>query len=266
MSAEIISIAMNKGGVGKTSLINNLTGALTKKLKKKVLLVDMDGQGNLGISFGLVPENLDTTIHDVLINDVPIKDAILKVHRRVHILPANIKMSLVEFDILPNLDNFTEPFNLLKNALEPVLDDYDYIFIDTPPSMGIVVGNALVAADKVIIPYVPEIFAVYGLIVIHKAIMDFKEQHNPKLQIAGVLAMMTDLRTTLHQDMLQQARVHCYENDINMFDTVIPKSIRFASSSLKGKPATWSFSKNHLVSSYYDFLEELLEKELINNV
>lgn len=258
--AEIISITINKGGVGKTSLVSNLVGALIKKHDKKVLIVDTDGQGNLGIAFGLVPDSLETSVYDVLLNKCDTKEAIIEINENLHIIPANNDMSFVEFDVLPNLKEFNQPFHLLKNALESVKDYYDYIFIDTPPAMGLIAGNVLVASDKVIIPYVPEVFAVNGLIRIYDAITDFKNDHNPKLEILGIIGMMVDLRTTLHQSMLQQARAHCYENNLHMYETIIPRSIRFASSTLQGEPATWTNKNNHLVSAYYEFLDEMIER------
>lgn len=264
MSAEIISITMNKGGVGKTSLISNLVGAFSKKDNKKILIIDLDGQGNQGISFGLVPEDLNDTIYDVLIGTKSIPDVKIKINNNLDIVPANSDMSFIEFDILPNLHKFEKPFELLTNSLKEVKDNYDYIFIDTPPAMGLIVGNALVASDQVIIPYVPEVYAVNGLIRIHDVITDFKNSYNPSLVISGIIGMMVDLRTTLHQDMLQQAKVHCSQNDIVMFDTVIPRSIRFASSALYGKPATWTNKENHLVAAYYEFLDELKEKGVLH--
>lgn len=264
MSAEIIAITMNKGGVGKTSLISNLVGAISKREKARSLLIDLDGQGNLGISFGLVPENIENTIYDVLIGTKTIKEVTIPIKKNLDIVPANSDMSFIEFDILPNLHKFEKPFELLSNSIKEIADDYDYIFIDTPPAMGLIVGNALVASDQVIIPYVPEVYAVNGLIRIHNVITDFKNSYNPNLTISGIAGMMVDLRTTLHQDMLQQAKAHCAENDIVMFDTIIPRSIRFATSALYGKPATWLNKDNHLVAAYFELLEELKEKGVLN--
>lgn len=266
MPAEVICVAMYKGGVGKTSLISNLAGAITTKLKKKVLIVDLDGQGNLGLSFGLFPENLHPSIYNVLLNESTLKKATYRINKHLHIIPANSDMNFVEFEILPKLHEYPSPFELLKNSLKEVINDYDYIFLDTPPSLGLIVGNALVASDKVVIPYVPEVFAVNGLIRIYKEITDFKNVHNPKLKVAGIVGMMTDLRTTLHQDMLQQARIHCYENNIPMFDTVIPRSIRFSTSNVIGKPAVWikSNKDSHLVNTYFELLNEIIERDVIN--
>lgn len=267
---KVISTAINKGGVGKTTLISNIVGSLsitqnkTSKKFPKILVIDTDGQGNLGISFNIVPENIENTLYDVLLGSIPIKDTIIPINKNIDLIPSNSDMSFIEFDILPKLSTFKEPFKLLKNALDPIVDDYDYVFIDTPPAMGLVVGNVLTASSDIIIPYVPEVFAVNGLIRIQSSIQDFAKSFNPHLSIIGVIGMMVDSRTTLHQDMLQQARAHCYENGYYMFDTIIPRSIRFASSNRKGVPAVWSDKKNHLVDSYFDFLKELHERGVLH--
>lgn len=265
MSATVISVSMHKGGVGKTSLVSNLAGALTKKHNKRVLIIDTDGQGNSAIAFGIVPDSLENTIYDVFMGTRDPKEVILSVDDNLHILPSNNDMNFIELDILPNLSKFTEPFKILKNTMDELREYYDFIFIDTPPSMGLIQSNVLTFADKVIIPYVPETFAVNGLIRIYKAINEFKEESNPELDIMGVVGMMVDSRTTLHSSMLQQARLHCIENDIHMFETVIPRSIRFASSTMVGKPATWTDSNNHLVGAYFELLDELLERVLITH-
>src|SRR5699024_9025407 len=283
---KIISTAINKGGVGKTTLISNIVGSLSPKKETissklislvsgfvsnfssnnndksdkfpKILVIDTDGQVNLG------PENIENTLYDVLVGSIPINDAIIPINENIDMIPSNSDMSFIEFDILPKLSTYKEPFKLLKNALDPIKDDYDYIFIDTPPAMGLIVGNVLCTSTDVIIPYVPEVFAVNGLIRIQSSIEEFSESFNPNLNIAGVIGMMVDSRTTLHQDMLQQARTHCFEQNIHMFNTVIPKSIRFANSNRHGIPAVWSNEKNHLIDSYFDFLDELINRGVIN--
>jgi chromosome partitioning protein len=257
---EIIAISMNKGGVGKTSLVSNLAGAITKKLKKRVLIVDTDGQGNTSIAFGLKPQEFEHTIYDVLTGEKTAKEVIVPVNKHLDILPANDQMNFLEFDILPNIQQYGQPFSLLKKALEDIKDDYSYIFIDTPPSMGLVAGNVLAASTKVIIPFVPELFAVSGLIRVIEAIDDFKAKENPALEVAGIIGMMVDSRTTLHSDMLQQARRYCVENDLTMFETIIPKSIRFANATaFEGKPAVWTDASNQIVAAYFELMKEVVE-------
>ena len=258
--AEIFTISMNKGGVGKTSLVTNLCGAIISEHKdKKILIIDADGQGNASIAFGLNPYEIEDTLYDVLTKDVPIKDVAIEIEKNLHIVPSNNDMNFVEFDILPNIKQYSEPFKLLKNAVEKVEKDYDYIFIDTPPSMGLIAGNVLATAHKVIIPFMPEMFAVTGLIRVVDAIVDFKESVNPDLKIEGIVGMMVDTRTNLHNEMVEKARAYSAKNDITMYETVIPKSIRFANSfAYEQKPATMTDYRNHLVKSYFDLVGELI--------
>lgn len=257
--ADIYAISMNKGGVGKTSLVSNLAGAIGKQTGKKVLIVDTDGQGNTSIAFGLNPNNFENTIYDVLMGSITAEVAIIKTEHNVDILPSNADMDFFDFDVLTNKDDYPKPFFLLKEALADIKDDYDYIFIDTPPSMGLVAGNVLACADKVIIPFVPETFAVQGLIRVVKAINGFKAKDNPDLEIAGVLGMMVQGGTVIHSQMLQQARRYCTENNIHIYETTIPKSIRFANSTAyEGKPAVWTDSNNPIVGAYYELLNEVI--------
>ena len=257
---EVYAISMNKGGVGKTSLVSNLAGAISKKMKKKVLIIDTDGQGNSSIAFGLNPSSYENTIYDVLLGNKEAESVIVSVDEYIDIIPANEDMNFLEFDILPDIQKYNNPFHLLKDGIQEVLNQYDYIFIDTPPSMGLVAGNVLTAANKVIIPFVPEIFGVKGLIRVVDAINDLKNRENPALDIVGVVGMMVDSRTTLHSEMLQQARKYCIEQGIPMFETIIPKSIRFANSTAyEGKPATWTDSNNPIVKAYFELMDEVFE-------
>jgi cellulose biosynthesis protein BcsQ len=128
---EVYAISMNKGGVGKTSLVTNLAGAIAKEFKKRILIIDTDGQGNTSIAFGLKPHDFDYTIYDVLVGEKPAKEVIVRVDKYIDILPSNNDMNFLEFDILPNIQQYAKPFKLLKNTLDSVKDSYDYIFIDT---------------------------------------------------------------------------------------------------------------------------------------
>ncbi|MCP3765054.1 ParA family protein [Domibacillus sp. A3M-37] len=258
--AEIYAVSTNKGGAGKTSLVTNLAGAIVKQSDKKVLIIDTDGQGNTSIAFGLSPHEIEDTIYDVLLGIKEAKDVIIEVTEQLHVLPSNNDMNFLEFDILPNLQKYSDPFNLLKKAINSVRDEYDYIFLDTPPSMGLVAGNVLAVSDQVIIPFVPEMFAVSGLVRVIQAIEDFKGKVNPSLKVAGIVGMMVDSRTTLHSQMLQQARRYCLENDLVLYETIVPKSIRFANSTAyEGKPATWTDANNQIVSSYFELMKEVFE-------
>ncbi|WP_422406922.1 MULTISPECIES: ParA family protein [Gammaproteobacteria] len=257
--AQVYAISTNKGGVGKTSLVTNMAGVLSRQ-DCKVLIIDTDGQGNSSMAFNLNPTNFETTIYDVLMGDSTIHEAIHHIDDNLDLIPANDDMNFLEFDILPNLDKYTGPFTLLKEAVDQVRNEYDYIFIDTPPSLGLVAGNVLTCVDKVIIPFIPETFAVKGLIKVIEAINKFKNKENPTLEIEGIVAMMVQSNTVLHSSMLQQARRYCVENDITLFETVIPRSVRFANSTaFEGKPAVWTDANNPIVSAYFELTKEVMQ-------
>jgi chromosome partitioning protein len=252
----IIAVSTNKGGVLKTSITTNLAGALCKR--HKVLIIDTDNQGNVLVSFGVNPDNVEMTLYDVLVGGLDPNKAIISVHPNIDVLPANDDMSFLEFDVLSNREKYPTPFKMLETAMNSLKKRYDYIFIDSPPNLGLVQGNVLTYADSVIIPFQPEGYSMRSLIKILNAIQNFKEKHNQKLEIMGVVATLVDQRTTLHSEVLQQCRRYCTENGIRMFETVIPRSVRFAASvAYERKPATLTDAKNPLVRAYFNLLQEV---------
>jgi chromosome partitioning protein len=255
--AQVWAISTNKGGVLKTSLTTNLAGVLSKM--GRVLIVDTDNQGNCLLTFGRNPDATDLTLYDVLIDGAPANKAIVNVHQNIDVLPANDDMAFFDFDVLSNGKKYPKPFQLLKKALETIRSDYDFILVDTPPNLGLTQGNALAFVDRVLIPFQPEHYSMRSLVKILKAINDFKKDHNPSLSILGVVGTLVDLRTTLHSQVLQECRGYCQQHGIRMFETVIPRSVRFASSVAYDRlPATLTDSKNAIVHNYYELLQEVL--------
>lgn len=263
--AIVYAVCMNKGGVGKTSLVTNLASILAKKHSKKVLIIDTDAQGNSSIAFGKNPYDFKDTVYDVLVYGLPPEKAIQKLRYGIDLLPANDDMNFLEFDVLPNLEKFPRPFYLLKDGMDKLKKEYDYIFIDTPPSLGFVVGNCLAYADRVIIPFVPEKYDVKGLVRVVKSINDFRQNYNPSLQVGGVVGMKVELMTQLHSEMLEEARRYCDKAGLHMFDTIIPKSIAYAKSVAYSRmPATLSSeARNKLVRYYDELAHEFLMAESI---
>ena len=257
----ILAVSMNKGGVGKTSLVTNLAAALVNVHPgKKVLIIDTDGQGNSSIAFGKNPQDFDHTIYEVFLGQESIEDVVVHLSEQLDLVPANQDMNFLEFDVLMNMERYPSPFMLLKNALNGIHDQYDYIVIDSPPSMGLIAGNVLAAADSVIIPFVPELFAVQGLIRVIETMGEFIQRTNQDLKLAGIVGMMVDTRTILHSEMLQKARQYCLKQGLKMFETIIPKSIRFANSTAyEGKPAVWTDKSNPIVSAYFELLSEVIK-------
>lgn len=257
--ARIIAISTNKGGVLKTSLTTNLAGVLSKE--NRILIVDTDNQGNAALSFGKNPDQFERTIYDVLLEGIDPKKAIYNVYENIDLLPANDDMAFFEFDVLTQISKYPEPFSLLKNALEPIQDDYDFILIDTPPNLGLTQGNVLSFAKEVLIPFQPESYSMRSLVKILKAIDDFRERHNPNLSVLGVVGTLIDSRTVLHSQVLQECRAYCFNNSIRMFDTIIPRTVRFASSvAYEGLPATLTDKNNALVASYFELAKEMLTR------
>lgn len=253
-----IAISTNKGGVLKTSITVNLAGILSRD-GKRVLIIDTDNQGNTLLSFGINPDDLENTIYNILVDGLDIKKAIIKdVHENIDILPSNDDMGFFEFDILTKIQQYPQPFELLKNKLREVESLYDFIIMDTPPNLGLTQGNALTATDEVLIPFQPENYSMRSLVKILSAIQSFKEDHNPSLKVLGVIATLVDQRTVLHSQVMQECRRYCYENNIKMFETVIPRTIRYASSiAYEGLPATLTEKNNNLIQAYIDLKEEI---------
>lgn len=257
MSRKIL-ISSNKGGVLKTSLTVSLGGVLSQK-GKKVLIIDSDNQGNAAVSFGLNPDQFELTLYDVLVEGLNPKDAIINVYENIDLLPSNDDMSFLEFDVLSNTNKYPNPFYLLKKAFSNFdLSKYDYVLLDSPPNIGLATGNCLVFADEVLVPFQPEAYSMRSLVKIIQAVNNFKVEHNDNLKILGVVGTLVDTRTNLHSQILQECRRYCLENNIQMFDTTINKSVRFASSIAYEKlPATLTDKNHPLVKSYYELYEEV---------
>ncbi|PEU86129.1 chromosome partitioning protein ParA [Bacillus cereus] len=255
---KVISISQNKGGVLKTSLVVNLAGVLATQ-GKRILIIDTDNQGNSLVSFNQNPDKCHYTLYDVLVDGLPVQHAIMNVHKNIDVLPSNDDMSFFELDILPEIKKYPDPFGLLKNAMKDVINDYDCVFIDTPPNLGLVQANVLELATDVLIPFQPEVYSMRSLTKIIKVINKFKAKTNTELNILGVVPTLYDRRATLHEEVLQECRKFCLQNDIKVFETIIPKSIKFAKAiAYEKKPATLSKKKDNVVDLYIDLANELL--------
>lgn len=271
--AKVYAVLMNKGGVGKTSIITNLA-SLTALSGKRTLIIDTDGQGNSSLAFGLIPANFAYTIADVATGRLDFNGVIERVDEArkqvglesinlpLDIVPANNDMNMLEFEILTHLDKYPNPFQLWVKPLEAIRDQYDVIFVDTPPSIGLVAGNVLSITDEILIPFVPESFGVAGFIRVIESLEEFEEAQGIRVNIAGVVGTMFDNRTTLHHEMIKDAKKYCDRNRIRLFETVIPRSIRFPSAfAYERKPATLVDRYHHLVACYESLLQELIGAE-----
>lgn len=255
--ARVITIAMNKGGTGKTVTTVSLA-AIAAQRGLRTLIVDADHQGNALLSFGEATDTLPATIFEVLIGRVAPQDAVQALTEHLDILPANDKLALIDFEVLgAKPGTYPQPFRLLQRALDVLRPHYDFIFVDSPPSLGLMTGNALIAADAVIVPVQTEHFALRGLVKVLDAIEDIRQREHPQLEILGILPTMVDARTTLASEVMQEIRRFYQPRGIRVFESVIPRSVRFAAApAYQGKPAVLVDAHNPLVQAYYNLFEE----------
>ncbi|NNV04715.1 ParA family protein, partial [Brevibacillus sp. MCWH] len=209
---EVWTVSTRKGGVLKTTLCVNIAGVLSKK--GKVLIVDLDAQGNVALSFGINPDKVKLTIRDLLTRGVDAEKCIINVYENIDIIASNDDMNDFEFEVIPDRVKYPDPFILLKDKLENLKNMYDYIIIDTPPNFGLIQANALMFADKVLVPYQPEKYSMRALVKIVDTVRLFKRNYNPNLKLSGVVATMVDMRTSLHCEIMEATRKFSREKNI----------------------------------------------------
>lgn len=221
---KIISVYNQKGGVGKTTTVINLSAALayTGLFKKKVLVIDLDPQGNTSSGLGVDKSQLEMDIYKVLAGQATLDQAIITIkEKRLYLLPSTPALTGFEIEAV----SIESPHGRLKTALDGVRDQYDFIFIDCPPSLGMLSMNALAASDSVLIPIQSEYYALEGVSQLVSTIDRVKNAVNPDLEIEGVVLQMVDARTNLSQDVIDE--VHRFFGD-KVYKTYIPRNIRVA--------------------------------------
>jgi chromosome partitioning protein len=226
---KVISISNQKGGVGKTTTTVNLAAILAEK-KKKVLIIDIDPQGNAGFGIGVNAEEIETTIYEVLIDEIPIEEAIFQSEiPGLSIIPSNIHLSGAQVNLL---DTDGKEF-ILRNKLKGIRDYYDYILIDCPPSLGVLTLNSLVAADSVLIPLQCEYYALEGLSQLLRIVVMVQERLNKTLKIEGVVLTMFDTRTNLASQVVSDVKDYFKDK---VFNTIIPRNVKLSEAPSFGKP------------------------------
>lgn len=252
---KAIAIFNQKGGVGKTTTNINLAACLALK-GKKVLVLDIDPQGNTTSGLGISKKSLDLSTYDILIDkSIDAKDAILPTSvDKLDIIPASVELAGAEVELVSEMGREIR----LKEQIDRIKDSYDYIFIDCPPSLGLLTINSLTAVDSVLIPIQCEFYALEGVSQLMSTIDLVKKKMNPQLKIQGVILSMFDGRTNLSQQVVQEVKKY-FRNKV--YKTVIPRNVRLAEAPSYGMPITEYDPKSAGAKAYMDFANEFIKLE-----
>ena len=246
--AKVIAFANQKGGVAKTTTTLNLGVALSER-DFRVLLIDLDPQGNLTMSQGLNPDSIERSLFDVLVHRLPIDEVIVR--REVDLAVSSIDLAGAELA----LSSVIGRERALEKALKPVKERYDYVLIDTPPSLGLLTINAFVAADAVIVPVQCEYLSLRGLVQLENTLQMVRENLNPHVEIEGILATMFDKRTLHAREAVDILRENF--GDL-VFNTRIAKTVRYAEAPVKGQSVLQYDSEGEAAALYRDLAKEVL--------
>ena len=251
--ALVLAVINQKGGVGKSTTSINLSAALGE-LGKKVLVVDLDPQGNTTSGYGIAKSKCKECIYDALLNDVPASDLIRETcSDRVFIIPATIQLTGAELELVSEMARESR----LKDALASVKDDFDYVIIDCPPSLGLLTLNALTAADQLLIPIQCEFYALEGVSKLLDSMKLVKNHLNPGLEIFGVLMTMYNGRTNLSKQVVEEVR--SYFGD-KVFDVMIPRTVKLSEAPSYGLPITQYDSSGKGAAAYRELAKEVISR------
>ena len=250
---KVMAIINQKGGVGKSTTAINLSAALGE-MGKQVLLVDLDPQGNSSSGLGIEKSQVHNCVYDVLLNDVAIEDVIIPdVGEGLDLVPATINLAGAEVELVSDMARE----NRLKDAVGSLRGKYDYIFIDCPPSLGLLTVNALVAADKLLIPIQCEFYALEGVTKLLDSMKRVKTRLNPTLDIFGVLLTMYDGRTTLSRQVVEEVRSYFGKT---VFTTLIPRTVKLSEAPSFGQPITQYDPSGKGAQSYVNLAKEVVQR------
>ena len=248
-----IVIANQKGGVGKTTTSINLSASLAK-LEKKVLVIDMDPQGNTTSGLGVDKENAENNVYELLLGECEIKDSIIKdVYSNLSVIPSNINLAAAEIELI----GIDEKEFILKKALDQVKEEYDFVIIDSPPSLNLLTINSMCAGDTVLVPIQCEYYALEGLTQLMHTIQLVTDRLNPDLEIEGVVFTMNDARTNLSLQVVENVKSNLKQN---IYKSIIPRNVRLAEAPSYGMPITEYDAKSTGAESYLLLAEEVIHR------
>ena len=256
---KVISLVNQKGGVGKTTTSINLSASLAV-LGKKVLLIDLDPQGNTTTGVGINKGDIEKSVYDVLIGECKIEEAMIKTkYKKLYVFPATINLAGLDIELVEksHRENGFLKGEQLKNHLADIRDSFDYIIIDCPPSLGVITTNALTASNSVIIPVQCEFFALEGISQLLKTIMLAQKTLNPTLNIEGVLLTMLDARTNLGFEVVEDIRKYFKEK---VYNTIIPRLVRLTEAPSHGEPIIAYDPKSKGSEAYINLAKEVIAR------
>ena len=249
-----IAVFNQKGGVGKTTTNVNLSASIGK-LGKKVLVLDMDPQGNTTSGYGIDKDNIENTIYEVIIENLDIRDAIIKTEfENIDIIPSASELSWAEIELANEKDREFK----LRNSLYKIKDQYDYIFIDCPPSLGMLTINCLTAVNSVLIPIQCEYYALEGVNQLMSTYQLVKKRLNPDIEIQGVVLSMFDGRANLSIQVVEEVKKY-FKGSV--YTTLIPRNVRLAEAPSYGKPVIYYDTRCKGTEAYKELAEEFIELE-----
>ena len=249
--AKVIAIANQKGGVGKTTTSVNLSACLGE-LGQRVLLIDIDPQGNATSGLGIDKGKIEKSIYDVLVDDIPIKDTVIGTEvDNLKVLPATIQLAGAEIELVASMSRETK----LKKAIDKIKNEYDFVIIDCPPSLGLLTINSLTAANSILVPIQCEFYALEGLSQLLKTITLIQDNLNQDLVLEGVVLTLFDSRTNLSGQVVQEVKNHIQQK---VFKTIIPRNVRLSEAPSFGRPVIKYDPKSKGAEVYYNLAKEVL--------